>query len=350
MDIIYKQNQPTLAATMRRTVQQRGEIKTALDELAQEIPAEQISGPPFCIFNFITSVEEGYDVTLGYPVISEFESENLTSEWLPEMEMLAIIHRGEPEILGETVGMIFAYANQYAIIPDEFYWEVYLDEAQPDGPGIEVRLIIHNWNKKLAAGLERILGAEAREIAMLGVEKLKIESSIDERFEWVRGMLSRLDEVATERQKFEILSGCSHVFPQGQVEKLNAVFREAKSRTGDPLQAVDAVMAFMDSDPGWTEGGYRVGRIIYAAKKPRDPKALAEAQTDLERRQAYCFCPLVRTKMDQGMPVEFCYCGSGWFRQQWEGATGKSVMVDIVNSVLRGDEKCEFAIHLPEDL
>ncbi len=350
MDIIYKQYQPTLAATLRQTVQQRAEIKTALDELALQIPAEQIAGAPFCIFNFITSVAEGSDVTLGYPVSAEIESEQLTSEWLPEMEVLSIIHHGEPEKLGETVGKVFAYANQYALISDEFYREVYLDENQPDGPGIEVHFTVHNWNKKLAAGLERVLGTESRESVMQGSEKLEIESGVDARFEWVKSMLSRLDEVATEHQKWDIVSGCAHVFPQGQVDKLTAVFSAVKSRSGDPLQAVDAVIAFMDADPGWAEGGVREGHTIYAAKKPRDPKAYAEATTDLERRQAYCFCPLVRTKMDQGMPVDFCNCGSGWFRQQWEGATGKPVTIDIVKSVLQGDEKCEFAIQLPEDL
>ena len=92
------------------------------------------------------------------------------------------------------------------------------------------------------------------------------------------------------------------------------------------------------------------GDTIYAAKKPRDAKAHAEAQSDLERRQAYCYCPLVRTKMDQDMPLDFCNCGAGWFRQQWEGATGKPVTMEIVQSVLRGDEKCEFAVHLAKDI
>lgn len=350
MDITYKQYQPTLAATLRRTIHRRVEIKTALDELAQEIPADQVAGPPFCIFNFITSVEEGSDVTLGFPVSAKIESERFKSEWLPEMEVLSIIHRGEPEKLGETVGQVFAYASQYALIADEFYREVYLDETQLDGPGTEVHFIIHNWNKKLAAGLERVLGTDAREAVMQGSQKLGIETSVDDRFQWVMGMLDRLDKLTDKHQKWDIVSGCAHVFPQGQIDKLAAVFSEAKSRTGAPLQAVDAVIAFMDADPGWAEGGARDGHTVYAAKKPRNPKSHAEAKTDLEHRQAYCFCPLVRTKMDQGMQVDFCYCGSGWFRQQWEGATGKPVTIDIVESVLQGDEKCEFAIHLSEDL
>jgi effector-binding domain-containing protein len=350
MEIQHKQFPATLAITMRQNVQKRAEIHTALADLACKIPTEQIAGPPFCIFNFITSVKDGYDVTLGIPVTQEIENKRLKSELLPKMEVLSILHRDEPEKLGESLGKVFAYANQYAIISDEFYREVYLAESDPGGTGTEIQFVIHNWNAKLAAGLERVLGAEARETVMQGSQSLEIESGLDERFKWVKGMLARLDGLADDHQKWDLISGCAHVFPQGQIDKLATVFKQTRAQTGDPLQAVDAVIAFMDTDPGWAEGGLREGYTVYAAKKPRDAKAYAEAQSDLERRQAYCYCPLVRTKIDQGMPLDFCNCGSGWFRQQWEGATGKPVTMEIVQSVLRGDEKCEFAIHLAKDI
>jgi predicted hydrocarbon binding protein len=50
------------------------------------------------------------------------------------------------------------------------------------------------------------------------------------------------------------------------------------------------------------------------------------------------------------MSITFCFCGAGWFRQQWEGAIGKPVRIEVVKSVLKGDDVCQFAIHLPEDL
>jgi len=50
------------------------------------------------------------------------------------------------------------------------------------------------------------------------------------------------------------------------------------------------------------------------------------------------------------MPVHYCYCGAGWYRQQWEGVFDKPVSIEIVKSVLRGDEICRFAIHIPKDL
>ena len=266
------------------------------------------------------------------------------------LEVLAVIHQGDPANLGETAGRVFGYAGQHGIISDEFYREVYLGENDAGEPLIEVQFVIHNWNEKLAGGVERVFDESTTKSVMTGSEVLGIEAGIDARFEWVKGMLTRLSELADEFQTYDILSGCAHVFPQSQIDKLTNVFNETRARTGDPLKAVDMVITFMEDDPGWAEGGRREGYTIFSAKKPRDPKSFAEAKTDLERREAYCFCPIVRSKMDQGMPVEYCYCGSGWFRQQWEGATGKPVRIDILKIVLRGNDACEFAINLSEDI
>ena len=182
------------------------------------------------------------------------------------------------------------------------------------------------------------------------MDALTIESPVDERFQWVKAVMERLDRLAGEDQKYDAVSGCAHVFPQGQIDKLKAVYEEARSRTGDPLHAVDAVIAFMADDPVWGERPRRQGRVIYATKGPRDPQGHAAATSEMERRQAYCFCPLVRNHLDQGMPITFCYCGAGWYRQQWEGAIGQPVRIEVVQSILKGDDVCQFAIHLPDDL
>jgi len=60
-------------------------------------------------------------------------------------------------------------------------------------------------------------------------------------------------------------------------------------------------------------------------------------------------CVLVSNHLDQGMPTSFCYCGSGWYRRQWERAIGKTVTIQVVKSILKGDEVCQFAIRLPDD-
>ena len=117
---------------------------------------------------------------------------------------------------------------------------------------------------------------------------------------------------------------------------------------GDEHQALDAVIAFMDADPGWGTTPVREGNTLRIIKQPANRPAYEKAETHEERRRAYCFCPLIRDHLDDGISPTFCNCSSGWFRKQWEGATGKPVRVEIVRSLLKGHDACEFLVHIPE--
>ena len=103
----------------------------------------------------------------------------------------------------------------------------------------------------------------------------------------------------------------------------------------------------MYEDPAWYEDPIRKGNIIYVEKVPYNQKGYQEAKTEAEKKRNYCHCPLVRKYLDE-IPSTFCYCGSGWYRQQWEGILQKPVKIEMVKSLLKGDDTCEFAIHLPK--
>ena len=338
----------TLVASRRLTIQARAELPAALERLAREVPADAIAGPLFVIFHFITSVKDGSDVEVGVPVTRPVETAWLSTRLLPALEVLSLRHRGPLETLRESYAKLYGAAYNHGLISDEFCREVYLDIRDPADCEVEVQFVVHNWNALLARNAERVLGAAGREAVMQGSEAVDVETPLDERFRWVKGALERLDCLADEGRTYDVLSSCAHVFPAEQVDKLRVVYEEAQARTGDSLGAVDAVIAFMDGDPGWPEGSRREGRTIYAAKKPRDPQAYAQAQTNAERGRAYCFCPIIRSHLDQGMSPSFCYCGAGWYRRQWEGAIGRPVTIEIVKSILKGDEACQFAIHLSD--
>jgi effector-binding domain-containing protein len=348
--IQHKKFAPTLVASTRFNLKKREEMRAVLDELTQAIPSAHIAGPAFCIFQFISSVSEGFDVKVGFPVSQAVQTDAVKTRTLPAMEVLALVHQGPVENLRESYGKLYSYAAEHGLISDEFSREIYLDANDPTGNETELHFVLHDWNELLGKNLERVLGQKARRKVMQGEEKITLEASVDERFCWVKGVIERLDRLADTGQKYDILSSCAHVFPKGQIAKLQAVFESARAETNDPLQAADAVLEFMAQDPGWIEGAFREGHVIYAAKSPRDPQGHKDAQTEAERKKAYCFCPIVRNHLDQGMPVTYCYCGSGWYRQQWEGAIGKPVQIEIVQSILKGDEVCQFAVHLPDDL
>jgi effector-binding domain-containing protein len=348
--IEHKRFEEALVATTRLILKERHDLTGILDELAQDIPAETIVGPPFCILQFVSSVTEGYDAEAGFPVTQEVHTDRVKTRTLPAMEVLSLVHQGPLEQLNKSYGKLYSTAYSHGLISDEFCREVYLNRDDPLGGEIELQFVIHDWQALFSEHLARVLGAGAAEIITQGGERLTLESIVDERFRWVRGAMERLGDVADEDQAYDVLSSCAHVFPEGQIAKLRAVYEGAKTQVNDPWQAVDAVLDFMEADPGWGERPRREANVITATKAPRDRQAYEKAGTDAERRNAYCFCPLVRNHLDEGMPPTFCYCGSGWYRRQWEGATGRPVKIEIVKSILKGDDVCQFAIHLPQDL
>jgi effector-binding domain-containing protein len=348
--IEYREYPETLVASLHATPRSRADIQALIDELRQTIPPDLILGPAFCTIQFVTSVKEGFDVEVGFPVSGPDQTRGVRTRVLPPLRVLSLTHRGPLEDIGDSYRILYGRATEHGLISDEFCREIY---PLPDDGGekeIEIQFVLHEWTGLLGANAARVLGDSGREEVMQGVDALDLASTAHARFCWVKGAMQRLNPLATQDQKYDIVSSCAHVFPRGQIAKLAAVYGEARAENGDPMRAVDAVIAFMDADPGWAEGARREGNVIYSSKGPRDPKAYAEAKSEAEKKRAYCFCPLVRDHLDEGMPTHFCYCGAGWYRQQWEGATGKPVRVEILKSLLQGDDLCQFAIHLSPDL
>jgi hypothetical protein len=159
--------------------------------------------------------------------------------------------------------------------------------------------------------------------------------------------MERLDDAVSDPEaRCRIVSGCAHRFPEVLIDEMRQAYQEAGS--------VDELLASMRRDrpkdglPG-PDYPKRVGNTIYEAKLPRDPKSYKNAKTDLERRISYCFCPTLRAAMRAGETISptFCNCGAGWFLQKWEGILGKPVEVELIRSVLKGDNLCEVAVHLP---
>jgi effector-binding domain-containing protein len=350
LGIEHKIIAPTLAAVVRQTVGDRKELGSALSAVKATIPAELIDGPGFCIFRWVTSVRDGFDVEIGFPIKESFASQQVRCRTLDRIQVLSLVHRGPVERLADTQRLLFGTAASLGITSDEFMREVYPENSNPLGPAVEVQFVVHDWPALLRQHACRILGDSLGEELTVGGTALTMDCGVGPRFDWVKGIMQRLDSQYDDDQAYHILSSCAHVYPAEQLAKLRQVYAHSFDSDGDAIAAVDAVLDFMASDPGWGNRPQRECRTVTASKQPRDPAGFAAATTKADRAKAYCFCPLIRNRLDQGMPATFCNCGAGWFRQQWEAALGSPVRVRIVESLLRGDERCTFAFDVPEDI
>ena len=97
--------------------------------------------------------------------------------------------------------------------------------------------------------------------------------------------------------------------------------------------------------------GIREGNIVYEAKIPYMAKEYLAETDERMKPYYYCHCPWVRESIRTGeveVSPTFCRCSSAFHKKKWEVIFGRPLQADVVETVLRGDARCKFAIHLPE--
>ena len=206
------------------------------------------------------------------------------------------------------------------------------------------------WIKKFSQSLDQYIGVEIRKKIMQGAEEIKSSSSGKKKAEWIHNTLEKLDDLIDEETQKKVLISCSHVFPKTRIKPLKIKYKE----TGN----IDAVLELMHEDRSWGDLSYyeypiREGNVIYVTKIPFNPKKYEESTNEIEKKFNYCHCGLVKASLkvpNVSISSNFCYCGAGWYKTLWEGILSKSVKVEVLESIIRDDNSCKFAIYLPSEL
>lgn len=200
------------------------------------------------------------------------------------------------------------------------------------------------WLDKFDNSLKGLVDPSIRKTILEGSENLIPSTSPIRKAKWVMGAMERLDgNIDDEITKRQILIACSCVFPKTRIMKLRKVLRATGS--------INALLKYMHKDQSchglsYYEFPTRKGNTIYVKKIPFNSKGYNDAKNNDERR-CYCHCKMIRAEIDTILPT-FCYCGAGWYATLWEGVLNKPVRVEVLRSLTRRDEICEFAIHLPQ--
>ena len=116
-------------------------------------------------------------------------------------------------------------------------------------------------------------------------------------------------------------------------------------------EITDEVIDYVRQHP-IISAGIREGNVVYEAKIPYMAKEWL-AETDPQMKRYYsCHCPWVRESLragDVSISPTFCNCSAAFHKKSWEVIFGRSLRAEVVESILKGDERCMFSIHLPRD-
>jgi hypothetical protein len=222
------------------------------------------------------------------------------------------------------------------------------------------------WQMKFSKAMDEIAGDEVRRQVMAGSEPPSATSDRHQVIDWSRQAMTRLATLVDETQHQAIMTRCACHYPKAQLQPIRDAY-VAERDIDVVLQMLQTQFeAFLrdtlhlsetDIDKvvsrAWGTAGRRRGDTIEVTKIPKSGNLVEYLrETSVEaRRQLYCHCPRVRDaiKLGETLPDSYCYCGAGFYQGIWQEILQAPVSVELLASVLRGDEVCTVAVHLPED-
>ncbi|MCD4830133.1 MAG: hypothetical protein K8R90_11955 [Candidatus Cloacimonetes bacterium] len=213
-----------------------------------------------------------------------------------------------------------------------------------------------HWRARLAAAVE---ATGRKDICLPATEE-------PDAVGWINGAMNRLHEQFSPDEAKRILTCCACRYPADEL----ATFRRVYEETG----SVDAVMASLQASfekmmrerlgldeeeiaqvrkLGIGPAGERNDNVIVSTKIPKSgwlKQWLHEPDPEV-RRSIFCHCPQIREAIAQGRQIDplYCYCAAGFYRYIWETVLEREVRVEMLASLLLGDDFCQIAVHLPPD-
>lgn len=117
-------------------------------------------------------------------------------------------------------------------------------------------------------------------------------------------------------------------------------------------QITPKVLDFVKADQEMCCTGIRNGEWIHVTKIPYAPEQYLTEKDPVMKRYYACHCQLARTAIRDGKPritPNFCYCSAGFIKTKFDTVFGEPVEIELLESALKGDMRCRFAIKIPEN-
>ena len=219
------------------------------------------------------------------------------------------------------------------------------------------------WLRKFSRCLDEVAGEEIRKEIMKGSENFSDNSDREEVIKWSRKAMEKLDSLVDEDKRSTIMTGCACQYSQSDLDEIKKVYQETKDTNVVHQMLQEKFVSFLKNslklnddtidditERGWGLAGIIKGNTIIATKIPKSgylTEYLKERDPE-KKRAVYCHCPRVRDAVKSGTEISptYCYCGAGFYKGIWEYILQHPVQVEVLESVLQGDDVCKIAIHL----
>ncbi len=211
------------------------------------------------------------------------------------------------------------------------------------------------WLDKLQIGLKKIGKADL-------FNELTENEEEQSLLEWTKNLMKMLKEKLTQDEINKVMTSCACITPKDYLGNIRNEYAKTKSlkKAHRMLQKVfekfieqykninDEQMKFL-RESGWGMAGKLEGNTIYATKIPKEFHKYFQTTDAQKKKYYYCHCPRIRDLFlnnEKPLDVNYCYCGAGFYKDIWEYILQRKVKVEIIESLIKGDEVCKIAIYI----
>ncbi len=183
---------------------------------------------------------------------------------------------------------------------------------------------------ELARQIEHLAGKDIADQVMAGSETITDATQPDKTALWLKGAIDRLDALADQQTREQVLFNCGTHCAIVQHMEAKARVRRRKFPT---------LEAYLSHEQDHPSAGSRLvwdgGNSVHQFYTPRTSK-----------HPMRCYCHLLR-RLPEGDNVSptYCNCSRGFAQSAWEAIVGGPVQVEVVRTCASGADECEFAIH-----
>lgn len=235
---------------------------------------------------------------------------------------------------------------------------------------LDARNVLPDMGERLA----KIAGEETRRKVFQGFELPPLGASPENYSKLTQMILNRLEtELSSETCK-KILTWNYHKIPvtafteeKERFEKAGSIDEYLKDKH---KRLIDELNEAMKQGQMWYEQeitpevlefvrdnqeictGARSGDKIYVTKIPYAGRHYLKEEDPTLKRYYACHCPLARSTIREGklsISPTFCYCSGGYEKLHFDVIFNEPVEVELLESALKGDMRCRFAITIPGD-
>jgi hypothetical protein len=217
------------------------------------------------------------------------------------------------------------------------------------------------WLAKLSSNLDRVVGLEIRGKIMAGSEGLSDGSERNAIIAWSKQAMDHLNALVDEEERREIMTGCACQYPKAELQDMRTKYKETGdisivhgmlherfvSFLRDSLRLDDDIIDDVVTR-GMGLAGKLEGNTIVATKIPKSGylRGYFAEKDPVKKRAIYCHCPRIRDALKTNADISstYCYCGAGYYKGIWEEILQRPVKVELLESVLKGDDACKVAI------